>query len=111
MVYSFLASPFADAARTAQYAAVQAALQADATTDSLLLGNLVLQDGAAPLDAVVVRPHSITLLVLVPRGGRLSIPALAYGRWQLGGAPCPGPRTSTTPLSNWCTRSRSLRRG
>ena len=91
MVHSFLASPFSDTARAAQYAVVLAALQADpAHPDSLLLGNLVLEDGAAPLDAVVVRPHSLTLLVLVPRGGRLSIPALGYGSWQLGGLPLPG---------------------
>ena len=90
MVHFFLASPFADAARAAQFAAVRAALEADAGTDSLLLGNLVLEDGAAPLDAVVVRPHGITLLVLVPRGGVLSIPALGYGGWQLAGAPLAG---------------------
>ncbi|MBC8085434.1 MAG: hypothetical protein H7Z21_19720, partial [Hymenobacter sp.] len=90
MVHHFLASPFVNAVRAGQYAAVLAALQADAATDSLLLGNLVLEDGAAPLDAVVVRPHGITLLVLVPRGGRLSIPALGYGSWQLEGTPLPG---------------------
>lgn len=89
MVHCFLASPFADAARAEQYAAVLAALQADAATDSLLLSNLVLEDGAAPLDAVVIQPHSITLLVLVPAGGRLSIPALGAGRWLLDGAPLP----------------------
>ncbi|GAB2873771.1 WG repeat-containing protein [Hymenobacter ruber] len=89
MVHCFLASPFPDAARTGQFAAVQAALQAETSPDTLLLGNLVLADGTAPLDAVVVRPHSITLLVFAPRGGRLSIPALGYGRWLLDGAPIP----------------------
>ena len=78
MVHSFLASPFTDPAQAGQYAAVLAALQADAATDLLLLGNLVLEDRAVPLDAVVVRPHGITLLVLVPRSGQLSIPALSY---------------------------------
>lgn len=87
MVHSFLASPFTDPAQAGQFAAVLAVLQADAATDSLLLGNLVLEDGAVPLDAVVVRPHGITLLVLVPRSGQLSIPALSYGRWQLDGVP------------------------
>ena len=90
MVHLFLAAPFADAARAAQFAAVRAALEGDAGTDSLLLGNLVLEDGAAPLDAVVVRPHGITLLLLVPQGGTLSIPALGYGRWQLNGTPLTG---------------------
>ena len=97
MVHHFLAAPFAEAARAAQYAAVLTALQADAT-DSLLLGNLVLEDGATPLDALVVRPHGLTLLVLVSRGGRLSIPALGYGAWQLGGAPLPGADAFDNPF-------------
>ncbi|GAA4046908.1 hypothetical protein GCM10022409_36230 [Hymenobacter glaciei] len=90
MVSLFLAAPFTDPARAAQFAAVRAALDSDTSTDSLLLGNLVLEDGAAPLDAVVVRPHSIALLVLVPRGGVLGIPALGYGGWQLGSVPLAG---------------------
>lgn len=89
MVYRFLAAPFADAARAGQFEALHAALQAGAAPDTLLLGNLVLEDGAAPLDAVVVRPHSISLCVLVPGGGPLSIPALSYGCWHLDGGPLP----------------------
>ena len=108
MVHHFLASPFSDAARAGQYAAVLAALQADATTDSLLLGNLVLEDGAAPLDAVVVRPHGITLLVLVPRGGRLSIPALGYGRWQLNSAPLPGADDFDNPFEQFAQQKTAL---
>ena len=108
MVHHFLASPFADAARAGQYAAVLAALQADATTDSLLLGNLVLEDGAASLDAVVVRPHGITLLVLVPRGGRLSIPALGYGRWQLNSAPLPGADDFDNPFEQFAQQKTAL---
>lgn len=99
MVHSFLASPFADEGRTAQFAAVRAALQAHAAaSNTLLLGNLVLEDGTAPLDAVVVQPHGITLLMLVPAGGQLSIPAVGYGRWQLGGAPLPGPEEFDNPF-------------
>ena len=90
MLHSFLASPFDDAARAEQFAAVRAALQADATTDTLLFGNLVLEDGATPIDALLVRPHSLTVVVLLPRGGRLSIPSLGYGGWQLAGAPLTG---------------------
>ena len=101
MVHLFLAAPFVDAARAAQFAAVRAALDDDAATDSLLLGNLVLEDEAAPLDAVVVRPHGITLLVLVPRGGALSIPALGYGSWQLGGAPLAGGAESDNPFEQF----------
>ena len=101
MVHLFLAAPFADAARAAQFAAVRAALEADAGTDSLLLGNLVLEDGAAPLDAVVVRPHGITLLVLVPRGGALGIPTLGYGGWQLSGAPLAGGEDFDNPFEQF----------
>ncbi|ALW85826.1 hypothetical protein AUC43_12410 [Hymenobacter sedentarius] len=53
-----------------------------------MLGNLAVANAeSGPLDAVVMRPHGITLLVFVPRGGRLSIPALGYGSWLLDGAP------------------------
>ena len=107
MVHLFLASPFTDAARAAQFAAVRAALDADAT-DSLLLGNLVLEDGAAPLDAVVVRPHGITLLVLVPRGGTLGIPALSYGGWQLGGAPLAGGEDFDNPFEQYRQQKATL---
>ncbi|MFD2717186.1 WG repeat-containing protein [Hymenobacter monticola] len=85
MVHHFLASPFDDAARANQFAAVRAALQRESAPDSLLLGNLVLEDGAEPIDALLVRPHSLTLLVLVPSGGRLSMPAHGHGRWLLSG--------------------------
>ena len=101
MVHFFLASPFADAARAAQFAAVHTTLEADVGTDSLLLGNLVLEDGAAPLDAVVVRPHGITLLVLVPRSGALGIPALGYGGWQLAGAPLAGSNEFDNPFEQF----------
>ena len=101
MVHLFLASPFADAARAGQFAALQTALETDAATDSLLLGNLVLEDGSAPLDAVVLRPHGITLLVLVPRGGELSIPALGYGGWQLAGAPLAGSEEFDNPFEQF----------
>ena len=114
MVYSFTASPFADAAQATQFAAVEAALRAAADTDALLLGNLVLTDDTAPIDAVLVCPHSITLLVLVPRGGRLSIPALGYGSWQLNGLPLPGHEDFDNPyeqvaqqkgaLQSWLSR-------
>ena len=101
MVHLFLASPFADATRAGQFAALRTALEADAATDSLLLGNLVLEDGSAPLDAVVLRPHGITLLVLVPRGGELSIPALGYGGWQLAGAPLAGSEGFDNPFEQF----------
>ncbi|MDB5267965.1 MAG: hypothetical protein JWP58_1005 [Hymenobacter sp.] len=108
MVHCFLASPFIDAARAGQFAAVQAALQAEAGPETLLLGNLVLADGTAPLDAVVVRPHSITLLVFAPRGGRLSIPALGYGRWLLNGAPVPSSEDFDNPFEQFREQKAAL---
>ncbi|GAB3585073.1 WG repeat-containing protein [Hymenobacter daeguensis] len=108
MVHCFLASPFADAGRTQQFAAIRAALQADAGPATLLLGNLVLEDGAAPLDAVVVRPHSITLLLLVPDGGHLSIPALGYGSWLLNGAALPGTEDFDNPFEQFRTQKPAL---
>ncbi|UOQ51766.1 hypothetical protein [Hymenobacter cellulosivorans] len=81
MLHSLLFAPFADAARQAQYDALLAAL-ADETppTPTLLLGNFTVAE--ASFDAVVVRPHSITALLLVPGQGQLH---LAPTAWQLGG--------------------------
>ena len=108
MVHHFLASPFDEAPRAAHYAAVLAALQADLATDSLLLGNLVLEDGAAPIDALVVRAHSLSLLVLVPRGGALSIPALGYGAWQLAGTPLPGADNFDNPYEQFAQQKKAV---
>ncbi|MBF9237326.1 WG repeat-containing protein [Hymenobacter sp. BT683] len=108
MVYSFIASPFAEAIRAQQYAAVLAALHAEVATDSLLLGNLVLEDGSTALDAVVLRPHGITLLAFVPKGGRLCIPALGYGRWQLDGIPLPGAEGFDNPFEQLVQQKQEL---
>ena len=108
MVHCFLASPFIDAARAGQFSAVRATLQAEAGPDSLLLGNLVLADGSSPLDAVVVRPHSITLLVFAPRGGRLSIPVLSYGCWLLDGAAIPSTEDFDNPLEQFREQKAAL---
>ncbi|MFC6223423.1 WG repeat-containing protein [Hymenobacter artigasi] len=108
MVHCFLASPFIDVVRAGQFAALQATLQASPGPDTLLLGNLVLADGAAPLDAVVVRPHSITVLVFAPRGGRLSIPALGYGRWQLDGVALSGPDDFDNPFEQFREQKAAL---
>ena len=87
MFYHCLSTPFSDPARQRLFDAAAAALQAEeAGPDSLLLGHFGVGEGN-PLDAVVLRPHGITLLVFVPQGGRLSIPALGYGSWLLDGAP------------------------
>ena len=108
MFHCFLAAPFADAARAQQFAALRATLQAQAEPATLLLGNLVLEDGAAPLDAVVVRPHGITLLVLLPGGGHLGIPALGYGSWLLNGAPLPAPEDFDNPFEQFRQQKMAL---
>ncbi|MDO7853323.1 WG repeat-containing protein [Hymenobacter convexus] len=108
MVHQFLASPFDDAARAAQFAAVAAALRSESPTDTLLLGNLVLEDGAEPIDALVVRPHSLTLLVLVPGGGWLSVPALGYGRWQLAGAGLPTAGAFDNPFEQFVQQKQAV---
>ncbi|MDJ0365156.1 WG repeat-containing protein [Hymenobacter sp. H14-R3] len=93
MVSYYLTTPFPDLARQRLFEAVAAALQAEpAGPATLLLGHVAVSDeaGQVPFDAVVVQPHGITLLLLVPGGGRLSIPALGYGAWQLGGRPLAG---------------------
>jgi hypothetical protein len=91
MVYRWLTNSFAEPAQQQLFEAVAEALRAyPAGPDSLLLGNLAVSAEGAPLDAVVLRPHSITLLVLVPQGGQLSIPALSYGAWLLDDKPVVG---------------------
>ncbi|WP_141765672.1 hypothetical protein, partial [Hymenobacter coccineus] len=73
MLYHCLLAPFADAAQQAQYEAVHAALaaaEAAGGPTTLLLGNLAALPGGASLalDALVLRPHQATALVLVPQG-------------------------------------------
>ncbi|GAB2962945.1 hypothetical protein GCM10027048_34610 [Hymenobacter coalescens] len=58
-----------------------------AEAPALLAGNLPLR-GSAPLDAVLVRPHSLTLLLFQPgAGGQLRIPAFISQPWLLDGRP------------------------
>ena len=84
MLHDFLFSPFSDSVRQQQYEQVRDALRADASVPvTLLLGNFAVEEGGDLLDAVVVRPHGITLLVFVPRGGKLRVPALGPEPWQL----------------------------
>ncbi|MGI4885828.1 MAG: hypothetical protein ACRYFR_12790 [Janthinobacterium lividum] len=111
MLYQCLLAPFADAAQQAQYAAVHAALAAAEAAGgpaTLLLGNLAaLPEGLAiDLDALVLRPHQATALVLVPQGGSLRVPALAHGAWQLNGQPLAGPGGADNPYAH-CQRQQA----
>lgn len=62
----------------------------------------------ALLDGVVLRPHAITLLVFVPRGGRLSIPALSYGSWLLDGIPLPADAGFGNPFEQFVQQKTAL---
>ncbi|MDB5234836.1 MAG: hypothetical protein JWR44_1829 [Hymenobacter sp.] len=100
---------FPDSARQRLFDAVAAALQEEAgAASTLLLGNLAVEADGAPLDAVVLRPHGITLLVFVPHGGQLSIPALGYGSWLLNGAPLPGQSGSDNPYEQFVQQKAAL---
>ena len=68
------------------HAALAAAGAARAPT-TLLLGNLAALPAGLGIDALVLRPQQATVLVLVPQGGALRVPALAHGVWQLSGQP------------------------
>ncbi|MCR5888982.1 WG repeat-containing protein [Hymenobacter sp. J193] len=109
MLHEFLITPFADAARQRHYAAVREALRADDTGPiTLLLGNLAVEEDGPALDAVVVRPHSITVLLLVPRGGQLNIPALRYGTWKLDNTPLPGDWDTDNPFEQFQRQKEAL---
>ena len=91
MLHEFLFTPFADPATAQLYDQLESTLRADPSPGpTLLLGHFAVENGGQPLDAVVIRPHSITVLVLVPRGGPLQMPALGYGAWPLDGRPLAG---------------------
>ena len=91
MLHNFLYAPFPDPLHQQQYEQVRVALESEPNGPvSLLMSNFSVAEGAAWLDALVVRPHSITILMFVPGGGRLHIPALKHGVWQLGNQPLPG---------------------
>jgi hypothetical protein len=101
MVYSILPVPFASAARQRQYEALHAALAADTLAPpTVLLGNLAAFT-TIEADALVVRPGGLTLVVLTPRSGRLTIPALTYGAWQLDGQPLPSREEADNPFAQY----------
>ena len=101
MLVSILPVPFADADRQRQYEAVAAALRADPDAPSaVLLGNL----GAftpVVVDALLVRPASLTLLFLTPRTGKLTLPELPGHPWLLDGQPLPNQVPPGNPLVHY----------
>jgi WG containing repeat len=99
MLHVFLPLPFADAARQALFDSLHAALRAGLPADApaLLAGNLALP-GQQHTDAVLVRPHSLTLLLLQPGpGGELRIPDFTAQSWLLDGQPVPAAAPALNP--------------
>jgi hypothetical protein len=108
MLHVCLLTPFPSPARQAQFEAVRAALAADATAlPTLLLGNLPAPAGEV-LDAVVLRPHSITLLLLEARGGHLAIRDFAHAAWQLDGGPLTGSADADNPFQQFSQQKQRL---
>lgn len=88
MLHTFLSPPFADSVKQTQFEALQAVLLAEPEAPvSLLLGNFAVEEGGEVFDAVLVRPHSVSVLVFVPDGGQLTVPMHGAGPWQLDGQP------------------------
>ncbi|UOQ53727.1 WG repeat-containing protein [Hymenobacter cellulosivorans] len=108
MLHVFLLGSFSDSARREQFEAVRAALAAEPNSPpTLLLGNVPGAEGEA-LDAVVLRPHLITILVLEPRGGRLTIRDFAHAAWQLNGAPLTGAAAADNPFQQFLQQKNAL---
>lgn len=102
MLHTFLLPPFADPIRQGQFEAVQAALEAEPNAPiSLLIGNFAVEEGGEVYDAVLIRPHSVTVLLFVPGGGLLDISASAPSVWQLGGQPLRMPSGATNPFGQF----------
>ncbi|TGE07908.1 hypothetical protein [Hymenobacter fodinae] len=100
MLHSLLYAPFADAARQAQYEAVRTALLADTTPNTaLLLGNFEVEGEV--VDALIVRPRSITVLLFVPEGGLLDISTQPDAAWQLGAYTLHGDEHAANPFEQF----------
>ncbi|TGE21576.1 hypothetical protein E5K00_14950 [Hymenobacter aquaticus] len=108
MLHVSVLSPFPNQARREQFDAVRAALAAEPHgLPTLLLGNWPVGEDDV-LDAVVLRPHLITILLLEPRGGRLAIRDFAYAAWQLDGAPLTGAAGADNPFQQFVQQKAAL---
>ncbi len=101
MVCCILPVPFAEAARQAQFEALQEALAA-ADDGAVLLGNLAAFAPVAA-DALLVRPDSIVWLSLTPRAGLLTVPADPAHPWLLDGQALPNSQ-HPNPLTAFLTQ-------
>ncbi|RSK46348.1 WG repeat-containing protein [Hymenobacter perfusus] len=110
MLHTYLTAPFASPTRQQQFEAVAAALTAEPGTPfTLLLGNLSLA-GAPAIDAVLLRPRSLTIVQLVPGGGELHIPDLRQDAWYLDGAVLELPDEALNPFVRFEQQRTSLAR-
>ncbi|GAB3829819.1 WG repeat-containing protein [Hymenobacter jeollabukensis] len=99
MLHVFQPTAFSDPARQHLFEAVREALRGGLPADApaLLAGPLPLPDGRV-VDAVLVRPHSLTLLLLHPgAGGELRIPSFTEQPWSLAGLPVVLPGGALNP--------------
>ncbi|MBX0292171.1 hypothetical protein K3G63_17110 [Hymenobacter sp. HSC-4F20] len=109
MLHSILFSAFDDVARQAQYVAVKAALEAELTAfPTLLLGNFEVEGEV--VDALVVRPHSLTVLLFVPEGGLLDIDTPQDGAWRLGSYTLQGDEHAANPFEQFLRQQEALAR-
>ncbi|MDU0369745.1 WG repeat-containing protein [Hymenobacter endophyticus] len=101
MLHTYLSAPFTSPTRRQQFEAVAAALQTDtAAPFTVLLGNV---DVGTPdfLDALILRPRSITLVQLIPQGGLLTMTDLRAGMWYLDGTPLELPNGAINPFGRF----------
>ena len=99
MLHVFQPAPFPEPARQHLFEAVRRTLAGALPPDApaLLAGPLPLPGGQVA-DAVLLRPHSFTLLLLLPEaGGELRMPSFVEQPWQLNGQPVTVPAGSLNP--------------
>jgi hypothetical protein len=111
MLHTYQPAPFPNAVQQRQFEALAAALSADnQAPETILLGNFPLDSAteSAVLDAVVVRPRSITLLLLVPQGGLLSIPDFRFSAWHLNDTPLSGTGGADNPFQQFQAQREAL---
>jgi hypothetical protein len=109
MLHTYLPAPFADSSRQQQFDDLQAALLAETgAPTTLLLGNLAVGPDDEVLDAVLIRPHSIVLLLLLPGGGALHIPDFGFSAWRLAGRPLTGSGGADNPFQQFSRQKDAL---
>ncbi|RFP64178.1 hypothetical protein D0N36_15280 [Hymenobacter lapidiphilus] len=101
MLHQYQSSPFFSPIRQKQFEAIAAALAAEAgAPPTLLLGQVPLPAGEAPIDALLLRPRSLTIVQLLPAGGELELPDLRTGPWYLDGTPLELPTPEADEADN-----------